>query len=311
VELRQLRYFVAVAEELHFRRAAQRLYVAQPAVSEQIRKLEGELGIRLFERTQRSVSLTNAGAAMLEDARRVLRQAESARTAARAAGQRTDERLRVGYPPGTLPDAVPRAVRALASLPAEVRVLLETGPATRLIDDVSNRRLDAAVVGLPAPASGLRAAALEPEAPVVALPARDALATHAPLTLERLAPRSVVTMPREANRSHHDTVIALCRVAGLAPDMVEVAEPLVELVLLAVAAGAGVAPLPASTAKRYEIPGVRFVELQESELAFEFAVVSHPDADGRALSAFTSLLARPERSRRSEVLARPALGVAA
>src|SRR3954454_22738586 len=86
MEVRHLRYFVAVAEELHFRRAAERLHIAQPAVSEQVRKLEAELGVRLFDRTQRNVALTDAGAALLTEAYRVLRHAEAARGAGRGAG---------------------------------------------------------------------------------------------------------------------------------------------------------------------------------------------------------------------------------
>src|ERR1700756_5605583 len=110
MELRHLRYFVAVAEELHFRRAAERLHVAQPAVSEQVRKLEDELGVRLLHRTQRSVSLTDAGAAMLDEARMVLQQADRAVAAARDARESAAVRLRVGY----LPDSLPRSACAAA-----------------------------------------------------------------------------------------------------------------------------------------------------------------------------------------------------
>jgi DNA-binding MarR family transcriptional regulator len=110
MELHQLRYFVAVAEDLHFRRAAERLHVAQPAVSEQVRKLELDLGVQLFERTHRSVSLTDAGAALL--------------------------------------DAVPRALRQLTSSLPAVLVDLESAPAWRLVDDVRRRRPDALVPDL-------------------------------------------------------------------------------------------------------------------------------------------------------------------
>src|SRR5918996_2391022 len=95
MELRHLRYFVAVAEELHFSRAAERLHIAQPAVSEQVRKLEQELGVRLLNRTKRTASLTEAGAALLVEARRVLQQVELARLATREARDRVANRLRI------------------------------------------------------------------------------------------------------------------------------------------------------------------------------------------------------------------------
>jgi DNA-binding transcriptional LysR family regulator len=119
VELRHLRYFVAVAEELHFRKAAERLHVAQPAVSEQIRKLEQELGVTLFNRSQRSVALTPAGTAFPAEARHVLRHAQVAQHAARNAGDHATTRLRIGYLPDSLPASVPRALRhlAMAALP--------------------------------------------------------------------------------------------------------------------------------------------------------------------------------------------------
>src|SRR6266576_5308453 len=156
MELRHLRYFVAVAEELHFRRAAERLHVAQPAVSEQVRKLEEELGVRLLDRTHRSVSLTDAGAVMLEEARRVLRLAEGAVRAARSARDRATTRLRIGYSAAALPASVPRALQIIGASEPRLETALEADSALDLIDAVRAERLDAAVVPLPAPVDGLR-----------------------------------------------------------------------------------------------------------------------------------------------------------
>src|SRR5215217_1474991 len=171
MELRHLRYFVAVAEELHFRRAAERLYVAQPAVSEQIRKLEAELGVQLFDRTQRSVLLTDPGKALLVEARRVLQQAEIARQAARQARDVSASRLRVGYVPDVLPSSVPRALQHLAAGSAGIDIALETGTPLGLIAGVRDGVVDAAVVSLPAATKGLRVTTLETQRLIVALPA--------------------------------------------------------------------------------------------------------------------------------------------
>jgi DNA-binding transcriptional LysR family regulator len=125
MELRHLRYFIAVAEELNFRRAAERLYVAQPAVSEQVRKLEDELGVRLLERSQRKVSLTDAGTALLSEARRVLHEVEMARVTVQNARDRAVSQLRIGYTPASLPARISRALRRLSAELANAVTSLE------------------------------------------------------------------------------------------------------------------------------------------------------------------------------------------
>jgi DNA-binding transcriptional LysR family regulator len=292
MELRHLRYFVAVAEELHFRKAAERLHVAQPAVSEQVRKLEQELGVRLFNRTQRSVALTTAGMALLEEARHVLRHADVAQQAARNAGDQATMRLRIGYLPDSLPARVPRALRNLAVSAPRVHVDLETGPALRLIAEVRAGRLDAVVTSLPAPTNGLRMTPLGEQRAVAVLPVTHAHATEPAVALQRLAPERLVVLPREANPAFHGAVIAMCHDAGLSPTLVEVPEPRVEHVLLAVAAGAGLALLPESVTERFASPVIRFVALEGSEATFRTAVVTHPDTDSLATLAFLRALQR-------------------
>jgi DNA-binding transcriptional LysR family regulator len=310
MELRHLRYFVAVAEELHFRRAAERLHVAQPAVSEQVRKLEDELGVKLFDRTQRSVSLTVSGIALLDEARRVLRQAEVAQFAARNARDEATMVLRIGYLSDSLPSAVARGLQHLSADMPRVQARLETGTALRLVEEVREGRLDAAVIGLPAPTSGLNVTTLGSQQPVAALPVTHAHAVNATLDLERLAPDRLVVLPREVNPAFNNAVHSLVRDAGLSPTIMEVTEPSVEHALLAVASGAGVALLPESASERFATSGIRFLPIHGAPPAFESAVVTRPDSSDLATLGFLRAVSRTASSR---VVAkpRPAIALAA
>jgi DNA-binding transcriptional LysR family regulator len=291
MELRHLRYFVAVAEELNFSRAAERMYVAQGAVSEQVRKLERELGVRLLDRTPRSVSLTDAGTVLLPEARRVLHQADVAQLAARTARDRTMSRLRIGYMPAALPAIVPRALQRVAAAMPLVEANLEPGSRLELIEAVRNEWLDAAVVSPQAPIAGLRMTALADQQAVAALPVSDERAITSEIRLEQLAPERIVVLPREANRPLYDGIVAGCHAAGLSPTLVELPGADLEQALLAVASGAGIALLPESVIERFAGPGVRFVSLGRDAPTFATAVVTRRDSTHVATVALLRALA--------------------
>jgi DNA-binding transcriptional LysR family regulator len=279
MELRHLRYFVAVAEELHFRRAAERLHVAQPAVSEQVRKLEDELGVRLFDRTQRNVSLTGAGTVLLTEARRVLRQAEVARLAARSARDRPGMVLRIGYVPSSLPASIPRALHRVAAAMPDLETMLEPGGGLELVDAVRAEELDAAVVSLPASTAGLRVTPLGDQRTVAVFHVGHAHAASPLVRLEQIAPERMVVLPRDANRPFYDIVIAACRDAGISPTLVEMPDGQVERLLLAVASGAGMALLPECVSERYAAAGVRFVALGDEGPVMGTAIISRRDSE--------------------------------
>jgi DNA-binding transcriptional LysR family regulator len=310
MELRHLRYFVAVAEELHFRRAAERLHVAQPAVSEQVRKLEDELGVRLLDRSQRSVSLTDAGAAFLTEARRVLHDAEVARLAARNARDRAGHRLQIGYMPASLPVSVPRTLQRLATGMANLETSLEPGNAAELIEAVRAGRLDAAVVSLPAPTAGLRSTPLADEQAIAALPVTHRHAVASAIRLDQMLPERIVVLPREANRAFYDAIVAACRDAGLSPTLTEMPDGHLEPALLAVASGAGMALVPASAADRYLAPGVRFVPLADPQPAVATAVVTRRDSTHLPTAAFLRAVSQADRAARARAI-RPTVATAA
>ena len=293
MELRQLRYFVAVAEELHFSRAAERLQVVQPAVSEQVRKLEAELGVRLLNRTKRTVSLTEAGAALLTEARRVLQQVEVARLSIHNARDRAASRLRIGYTPASLPTSVPRALRHLAASMKGLETSLESGYGLELVAAVRDERLDAAVVSLPVPTTGLRVTQLGHERAVAAFPVGHRQAARPAIRLDQVAPERVVVLPRETNRPFYDAVLVACRNAGLSPSLVETPGSSVEPALLTVAAGAGVGLFPESVADRYSAPGVRFVRIDGDEPVVAMAVVTRRDNEHMPTAGLVRAVSQP------------------
>src|ERR671931_2151644 len=149
MELRHLRYFVTVAAELHFGRAAARLFISQPALSQQIRSLEGELGLKLFERNRRGVRLTPEGAAFLAEARAVVQQADRAAAVARALAEGASGHLRLGYVvtvPGGLAE---RVVREYRRRYPGVEITAESGTTVHNVERLRSGELDVAFVHTP------------------------------------------------------------------------------------------------------------------------------------------------------------------
>jgi DNA-binding transcriptional LysR family regulator len=297
MELRHLRYFVAVAEELHFRRAAERLHIAQPALSEQVRKLEAELGVRLLDRNHRSVELSRAGAAFLVEARHVLRQAELVSRTARRRQHPPGGRLRFGYLADVLPAAIPIALARFAEGPPRFDVHLQSGTTAELLEDVGAGRLDAAAVCLPAPTAGLTVSPLWREGAIAAVPSHHRRARGPAIELNALEDLPLVIPARTANSAFHDAIIAACRQAGIAPTLIEIVAPLADHALLAVAAGTGIGVLPASTADRRTAPGVRLVPLAEPAPSVEVVLVTRAGEPAAHTAALLRHFADPAARR--------------
>ncbi|GAA0230523.1 LysR family transcriptional regulator [Actinomadura nitritigenes] len=218
MELRQIRYFLAVAEELHFGRAAERLRIVQPTVSQQVRRLEREFGMELFDRTTRSVALTAAGAAFLPHARAILAAEQAA--AETMAGLRAERRpvLRIGTNVG-LGARLERVLAALADRAPHITVdLVSAAPAERL-QRVRDGELDAAFVRGADRSPGLDLVPVWHDPLVAALPAAHPLAGRDTVAIAGLAALPLRLTTREANPHLVDLVIGACRDAGFEPIM--------------------------------------------------------------------------------------------
>lgn len=242
MELRHLRYFVAVAEELHFGHAATRLNTSQPSLSQQIQDLERELRVDLFLRTKRRVALTPAGARFLKEARDILASAERAAGLAREAARGDSRRLSIGISPETDWIFLGKALRLFAEHAPSVAVVFQNLTAEDQVAALSGGQIDVGFVGLPLEAEGLVAETTGRARLVVALPAKHPLARKNDLRLEDLSKETYVLWPRHLSPGAYDQLLGVFRRAGFAqPIAMEGGIPSTRTVLGMVAASLTIA----------------------------------------------------------------------
>lgn len=246
MELRHLRYFVAVAEEQHMTRAAQRLGIQQPPLSQQIRSLEDELGVRLFDRTPRSNKLNAAGQVFLRDARRLLAHAQDAIVRVRQASRGESGRIAVGYTSSaSLHPLVPRLIRAFHAEHPAIELEFQENATRDLLEAVARDALDAAFVRSSSDRyPGLRSIVLADEPMVVALPAGHPLATRRKaISMAELADEPWIFYRRADGPGIQDELMPACQKAGFAPRIVADVPRLLSAITL-VSAGRGITLVP-------------------------------------------------------------------
>jgi DNA-binding transcriptional LysR family regulator len=267
IELRHLRYFVAVAEEGHFGRAAERLGMAQPPLSQQIQGLERQIGEVLLERRPR-VRLTAAGVHFLEAARRALTAADAAVLAARRAGRGEIGALTVGFPASALPAVVPPVVRRFRELYPDVELVLRELSTAEQIVALEDGGIDVGFLReAPAEAATLICDGVFTERYVAVLPADHRLSDVDAIGLRDLGEEPFVLFPPRVAPGLHQQVQALCRGAGFAPRTVQEAQEWLTIVGL-VDAGMGISLVPASFRR------LKWGEVQYRDLTDESAVTS-------------------------------------
>ncbi|WJR66734.1 LysR family transcriptional regulator [Neorhizobium sp. CSC1952] len=256
MDIRSMACFVAVAEELHFRRAAERLHLTQPSLSQRIRALEFEIGTDLFVRDRRSVALTPAGKAFLEPARRAIENADAAKEQALRAMRGEAGRLRLGFTAIAFYGVLPEAVQAYRRRYPGVDVELSEMNSPSLETALTMGAIDLAILHPPLANPHLAVRELPDEPFVLALPSSHPLASRAEIRIADLAGEPLLIAPRSVGPSIHDRFIALFQEEGISPRIVQEMTPMTTLVGL-VAAGVGMGFVTAGLS-HHPRPGVSY-----------------------------------------------------
>lgn len=263
MELRQLRYFVAVAEERHFNRAATRLHITQPALSQQIRQLEREVRTQLLHRTTRQVDLTDAGRVLLTEARKVLAGADHAVSALRYAADGEAGLLRIAFVSSAAVRILPALVPALQGAWPLIHLELEESTTDRQIERILEGRLDLGIVREVGTPAGLVVQPIAREPLTLAVPDNHRLATRRRVRLAELAGERFIVFPRHQVSLLYDHIAALCHSAGVQLDVAQEAVQFPTILGL-VASRTGIAIVPDSL-RALHLPGLRYITLVDPD----------------------------------------------
>ncbi|MCC3413711.1 MULTISPECIES: LysR family transcriptional regulator [unclassified Microcoleus] len=271
MELRHLRYFIAVAEELNFTRAAERLHMAQPPLSQQIQHLEAELGFQLFRRTKRTVVLTEAGQVFFEESQKILLQVDRAIQLGKQTSRGELGQLTVGFVSSAAHNVVPAILQAFRTRCPAVKLELHELTTNEQLQRLRFGRIDIGFVRPPIEEDGINSEIVFREPLIVALPETHYLADRAVVELHELSAEPFILFPRSLAPGLYDPIVSLCLQAGFSPIAGQEAIQMQTIISL-VAAEMGVAIVPASM-QNFQRTGVVYKHLQEPSPIVSIALI--------------------------------------
>lgn len=289
VELRLLRYVIAVAEELHFGRAAKRLHLSPPTLSKQVKDLEGNLGYKLFERKTREVLVTPAGIAFVTEARQSLAHAQRAVECGSAASRGDSGVFSLGYSPWFRPSLLVKLQAAFAEKLPKTRLGLHSAYSATQIELILKGTLQAGIIELPVNGEGLETHCIWHDELVVVVPEAHPLANQPEIGRQDLIQEPIIWIARSLHPALHRYFLDSCQQLGFLPRITHEVNSVSELLDL-VEAGTGIGFIKRSIAARVQASGVAFRELGGAKLFIDTGIVFRPDNESEALRVLMALL---------------------
>ncbi|WP_141430851.1 LysR family transcriptional regulator [Bacillus sp. 03113] len=288
MELRHLKYFITVAEQLHFGRAAEILKIAQPPLSRQIQQLEQELGILLFERSKRQVRLTDAGQVLLERAYQIFEVVDDSVRQVQRAGGGEKGKITIGFVTTASYDVLPKILREYQLRYPDVEMELRELTTTKQIEALKKGELDVSFSRLPSDEKLLNKKTVLHETLIVAFPESHPFADKRKIHLSDLKNESFIIFPRHMGPNYYDEIIKLCIDSGFSPRIVQEAKHMHTTINL-ISSGIGLSIVPSSV-RRLKRQGVVYRDLVEVTNGFEIAAIWKKDNSRAVVQNFISLL---------------------